>query len=114
MSQDTADFTGKTGAKVVFTFTPHPDGFAYLSGASLSEEDLIPQKYTPLDVANNTTEFDLPKDNSFIQLAIVDGPRPETGTVSYTVDDGASTVLWPDKPSRPLSSMQGAFYGFGN
>lgn len=107
MSQDTADFSGTTGASVVFMFTPQSDGVAFFSGASLTEEST--GKHTALTVTDNTTTFNLPQGDSFVQLAIVDGPDPETGTVSCTID-GANSVLWPGKP---LFRTPGAFFGFG-
>jgi hypothetical protein len=111
MSAASADFVAKTGAKIVFTFTPQPEGFAFLSGASLTEENTVPNKFTALTVTNNQTTYPLPQGDSFIQVAIVDGPVPENGTLSFKVDGGASTELWS---SRPLSRMPGAFFGFGN
>ena len=112
MPQDPVDFSANTNATIDFTFTPHAGGFAYLSGASLTDETT--QKYTPLKVTGNTATFQLPAGESFVQVAVVDGPRPETGALSYTINGGASTVLWPDNPTRPLAGMPGAFYGYGN
>ena len=112
MPADIVDFSAKTNATIVFTFASHAGGFAYLSGASLTDETT--QKYTPLVVTSNSVTFPLPAGESFVQFAIVDGPRPETGALSYTVNGGASTVLWPDDATRPLAGMPGAFYGYGN
>jgi hypothetical protein len=109
MSADSADFVVKTDAKIVFTFTPQANGFAFLSGASLTEEST--NKFTALTVNDNQTTYTLPQGDSFIQVAIVDGPVPEVGTLSFTVDGGPRTELWS---KRPLSRMPGAFFGFGS
>jgi len=112
MSAASADFVAKTGATIVFTFTPKASGFAYMAGASLSVESTAnTAKPTALTVTNNQTTFTLPAGDSFIQIAIVDGPSPEIGTLAYTVDGANRTELWSN---RQLSTMPGAFFGFGN
>jgi len=108
MSVDSADFVANTGDTIVFKFTPQANGFAFWSGASLTEEGS--GAFTKLNVVANSATFKLPKDDSFVQVAIVDGPVPEIGSLSFTVNGGASTDLWTN---RPLFRMPGAFFGFG-
>jgi len=108
MSAASADFVAKTGATIVFTFTPQSSGFAYLAEASLTVESTV--KLTALTVINNQTTFTLPASDSFVQIVIVDGPVPEAGTVAYTVNGANRTELWSN---RPLSLMPGCFFGFG-
>jgi hypothetical protein len=109
MSAASADFVAATGDTIQFIFTPQTNGFAYFAGASVTVESS--GDYTALAVANNNTSFKLPKDDSFIQIAIVDGPVPESGTLSYSVNGAASIDLWT---KRPLLHMPGAFFGFGS
>jgi hypothetical protein len=109
MSAATADFVSKTGDTIQFTFTPQNNGFAYLAGASLTVESTA--AFAALTVNANQTSFKLPQNDSFIQVAIVDGPVPEKGTLAYTVNGGKSVELWSN---RSLSLMPGAFFGFGN
>jgi hypothetical protein len=109
MSAASADFVAKTGDTIQFTFTPQNNGFAYLSGASLTVE--ASGTFTALTVTNNKTSFKLPQNDSFIQVAIVDGPAPEKGALAYTVNGGQSVELWSN---QSLSLMPGAFFGFGN
>lgn len=104
-----ADFTAAAGATIQLTFTPLSGGNAYLAGASLTVQ--ISGDYTALTVKNNQTSFSLPKDDSFVQIAIVDGPVPETGSLSYSVNGAANIDLWTN---RPLVHMPGAFFGFGS
>ena len=108
MSAATADFVSKTGDTIQFTFTPQNNGFAYLSGASLTVEST--GAFTALTVNVNQTSFKLPQNDSFTQVAIIDGPVPEKGTLAYTVNGGESVELWSN---RSLSLMPGAFFGFG-
>jgi hypothetical protein len=108
MSAASADFVATTGDTIQFTFTPQPGGFAYFAGASLTVQSS--GSYTALTVTGNNTSFKLPKDDSFIQIAIVDGPVPENGTLSYSVNGAASIDLWTN---RQLFHMPGAFFGFG-
>jgi hypothetical protein len=109
MSAASADFVAKTGSTIEFTFTPQAGGFAYLAGASLTVEST--GAFTSLTVTANKTSFTLPASDSFIQVAIIDGPKPEVGTLAYTVNGGTSTELWSN---RSLSLMPGAFFGFGS
>src|SRR5579859_4760266 len=108
MSVGTADFVAKTGANIVFTFTPQNGGVAFLSGSSLTEEST--NKFSALTVSDNSVTFQLPAGDSFVQVAIVDGPAPEVGTLSFTVDGAPGGELWSN---RPLARMPGAFFGFG-
>ena len=110
MSKDTADFVAKTGDTIVFAFTPQPNGFAFFAAATLTEEKQN-GKHTPLTVTANESSFSLPQDDSFVQVAIVDGPVPENGTLTFTINRGVGGTLWNN---RPLSRMPGAFFGFGS
>jgi hypothetical protein len=110
MSRDSADFVANSGDTIEFSFTPQPNGFAFFASATLTEEKQN-GKHTVLTVTANKTSFSLPQDDSFVQVAIVDGPVPENGTLTFTVNGGAGGTLWPN---RPLSRMPGAFFGFGS
>jgi hypothetical protein len=109
MSAASADFVANTGDTIQFTFTPQANGFAYFAGASVTVESS--GAYTALTVTANQSSFKIAKDDSCIQIAIVDGPVPEKGTFSYSVNGAASIDLWTN---RPLSHMPGAFFGFGS
>jgi hypothetical protein len=112
MGEDTADFVATANASIVLTLNPEIGGVAFLSGASLTEEDATGKvtNFTPLNVSGNSVTFNLPKGISFVQVAVVDGPKPEAGTLAISVDGTPAGNLWTN---RPLSRMPGAFFGFG-
>jgi hypothetical protein len=106
-----ADFTANSGDTIQFTFTPQPNGFAFLAGASLTVLSTTPKTTTALTVVSNQISFKLPQGDSRVRIVIIDEPDPEQGSLSYTVNGGASIDLWTN---RPLSHMPGAFYGYGS
>ena len=111
MPEDPVDYVAKTGSTVVFTFTPHTGGIASLSAATLKP---VPVGDLPNPtVKDNTATFKMPAGRSLLAIAI-DDPASESGELSYTVDGGVKTVLFPDDPTEPLSEMPGEFIGFGN
>lgn len=109
MSAASADFVASTNDTIEFIFTPQDQGFAFFAGASLTVT--ATNNHKALTVAGNQTSFQLPEGDSFVQVAIVDGPVPENGTLAFTVNGGDPVELWSD---RPLVHMPGAFFGFGS
>ena len=113
MPESDADIVAITDDTIQITFTPQQDGFAFLSSASITEQtpDGQVKKHTVLPNTDTQTSYPLPQGDSFVQITIADGPKPEAGTLVFSVNRGADDVLWPS--TLPLHKMPGAFTCFG-
>ena len=100
MSQATADIVVNTGDSIKFTFTPQAGGLTKLVAASVTV--VATGAFSALTVAANSTSIAAPPGapaaDSIIQLALLLGPTTETGSVSYSVNGGASVDFFVDRP----------------
>jgi hypothetical protein len=100
MSQATADIVVNTGDSIQFTFTPQAGGLTSLVTASLTV--VATMASSALTVAANSTSIAAPPGaasaDSILQLTLRLGPTSETGSLSYTVNGGASVDYFVDRP----------------
>jgi hypothetical protein len=100
MSLATADIVVNTGDAIQFTFTPETGGLSSLSAASLTV--VVSSAYSTLTVAANSTSITAPPGapaaDSVLQLVLLLSPNTETGSLSYSVNGGASADYYVDRP----------------
>jgi hypothetical protein len=100
VSQTTADIVVNKGDSIAFTFTPQAGGLTTLAGASLTV--VSSGAFSTLPVTGNSTSIaappGVPAGDSILQLVLLLGPATETGSLSYSVNGGASVNYFTNRP----------------
>jgi len=100
MSQATADIVTATGDSISFTYTPQAGGLTRLVAGSLFVN--ATNAFTVLPVAGNTARISappgVPAADSIVQLTLFLGPVTETGSLSFSINGGASVAFFKDRP----------------
>lgn len=100
MSEGSADIVANAGDSVTFTFTAQAGGLTRAVTASLFVN--ATGDFTELPVVGNVTTMTppngVPAGDSIVQITLFLGPQRETGSLSISVNRGASVDFFQDRP----------------